>query len=411
MGGFAFMTAGQNTLTSVLSAPQEQDRLPVLALLAMAMTGFIAILTETLPAGLLPQIAEGLNVSQSMAGQLVTLYAAGSLVAAIPITTFTQGWRRKPTFLTGIIGFLIFNSVTAMSTHYWLTLGARFMAGVAAGMAWAILAGYARRMVADDLKGRALAIAMVGTPVALSLGVPAGSFLGALVGWRMAFYGMSALTIGLILWVLLAVPDFPGQPLDQRTSLMKVFRTPGVKAVLVTIFAWMTAHNILYTYIAPFAGRAGAGERVDLLLLAFGLAALLGIWIIGLLVDRMLRLLVLTSLAIFSAVALLLMVFGMWPVMIVAAVILWGPSFGGAATLLVTASADAAGDGADLANAMNATVWNLAIALGGILGGLLLDHFGAGSFPWAMFPLILLALGTVTAASRHGFTPGPRSQN
>ncbi|MCQ9156186.1 MFS transporter [Acidomonas methanolica] len=235
------------------------------------MTGFTAILTETLPAGLLPRIAEGLHVSESLAGQTVTAYAIGSLAAAIPLTAATQGWRCKPTLLTAIVGFLLFNTITALSGNYWLTLGARFLAGVAAGLAWGILAGYARRMVIGPLKGKALAVAMVGTPIALSLGVPAGTFMGAIIGWRAAFLAMSATTIVLIGWVAWSVPDFSGQATHQRLSLGSVFKTPGIRPILATIFAWMTGHNILYTYVAPFAVLSGLQRHVDLLLLGFGL--------------------------------------------------------------------------------------------------------------------------------------------
>ncbi|HVY13597.1 MAG TPA: MFS transporter [Rhodopila sp.] len=389
-------------------AEDEQDQLPVAALLALAMTGFTAILTETLPAGLLPRMAEGLGVSESLAGQTVTAYAAGSLIAAIPLTAWTQGWRRKPTLLTAILGFLVFNTITALSADYWLTLAARFLAGVAAGLAWGILAGYARRMVVGRLKGRALAIAMVGTPIALSLGVPAGAFLGATIGWRAAFLGMSATTILLIGWVLWKVPDFAGQSVHQRMPVAGVFRTPGIRPILATIFAWMTAHNILYTYVAPFAALSGLQGRVDVLLFGFGLSALVGIWATGLLVDRMLRRLVLTSLTAFAAVALALGFFAPIPAVVSLGVIAWGLSFGGAATQLQTASADAAGHGADLANAMVTTVWNSAIAAGGIVGGLLLDHLGAASFPWAVLVFLLIALCIASNAHRHGFRPGPR---
>lgn len=387
----------------------EQHRLPIPALLALAMTGFTAILTETLPAGLLPRIAEGLHVSESLAGQTVTAYAGGSLVAAIPLTAATQGWRRKPTLLTAIVGFLLFNTITALSADYWLTLGARFLAGVAAGLAWGILAGYARRMVIGPLKGKALAVAMVGTPIALSLGVPAGTFMGAVIGWRAAFLAMSAITIVLVGWVAWGVPDFAGQATHQRLSLSSVFRTPGIRPILATIFAWMTGHNILYTYVAPFAVLSGLQQHVDLLLLGFGLSALAGIWITGHLVDRMLRRLVLVSLTVFCLVALTLGLAGILPSITILGVILWGLSFGGAATQLQTASADAAGDGVDLANAMVTTVWNGAIAAGGIVGGLLLDHLGVISFPWAVLLLVLIALSIAFGARRHGFRPGLRA--
>jgi predicted MFS family arabinose efflux permease len=386
----------------------EQDRLPIAALLALAMTGFIAIMTETLPAGLLPQISGGLNVSQALAGQLVTLYAAGTLVAAIPLTAWTQGWPRKPTLLAAIIGLLVFNTVTALSSHYGLTLVARFLAGVSAGLAWVTLSGYARLMVTDRLKGKALAIALVGTPLALSLGVPTGSFLGAAVGWRVAFFAMSAATLILIGWVLWKVPAIAGKTPERRLSVGHVFMTPGLRPILATIFAWMAAHNILYTYIAPFAGRAGLESRVDLLLLGFGGSALVGIWLTAMMVDRRLRTLVLISLAVFSTVTLALGLIGSDPRVLIVGVALWGVSFGGAATLLQTAAADAVGEGMDLATAMIATTWNTAIAAGGIFGGILLNHWGAGTFPWAMLPLILAGLAIAWSGKARGFTPGPR---
>ncbi|OEV10573.1 MFS transporter, partial [Streptomyces nanshensis] len=115
-----------------------------------------------------------------------------------------------------------------------LTMTARFVAGVAAGLAWALLAGYARRLVPAPLGGRAIAIAMAGIPVALSLGVPAGTFLGNALGWRTAFWAMTALTAVLLGWITAAVPDQPGQQPDDRTPMAAVLRIPGVLPVLLT---------------------------------------------------------------------------------------------------------------------------------------------------------------------------------
>ena len=153
-----------------LTASAQRDSLPLGGLLALASAGFITILTEAMPAGLLPQMGEGLGVSPALVGQLVTLYALGSLLAAIPLTLLTRGWRRRPLLLLAIGGFALVNSVTALSSHYGLTLVARFFAGVFAGLLWALLAGYASRMVAPHLQGRAIAVAMLGAPLALSLG-------------------------------------------------------------------------------------------------------------------------------------------------------------------------------------------------------------------------------------------------
>ncbi|MBD8668739.1 MFS transporter [Pseudomonas lurida] len=396
-------------MTPSLTLSASADRLPIGALLALAMTGFICIVTETLPAGLLPLISEGLAISPSMAGQMVTAYALGSVLAVIPMTIATRGWRRRNVLLLTIVGFLLFNSITALSSHYGVTLVARFFAGVAAGLAWSLLAGYARRMVAPHQQGRALALAMVGTPIALSLGVPLGTWLGGWVGWRTTFGLMSAVSLVLIAWVLVKVPDYAPQPAHQRVSLGKVLTTPGVRPVLAVVISWMLAHNILYTYIAPFVAPAGLADRVDLVLLVFGVAALAGIWITARLVEPLLRHTVLASLVVFGGVSLALGLFGNVPGVIYLGVAVWGLSFGGAATLLQTALADAAGDGADVALSLNVVAWNSAIAGSGVVGGVLLERWGVAAFPWAMLVLIGVSLAIAWGARAHGFKPGRRA--
>jgi predicted MFS family arabinose efflux permease len=382
--------------------------LPVSALLALAMTGFICIIVETLPAGLLPQMAHGLSVSTALAGQSVTAYAVGSVLAAIPLTVATQGWRRRNVLLLTIAGFFVFNSITAASPFYALTIAARFFAGMAAGLGWSLLAGYARRMVPVRQQGKALAIAMVGTPIALSLGVPLGTWLGDHVGWRLAFSVISALTLILTAWVLTGVPDYPGQARHERLPLRKVFTTPGVRPVLGVVVAWMLAHNILYTYISPFVAQAGLASQVDTVLFLFGLTALIAIGIAGRLVDRHLRGAVLASLAVFAGVSLMLAKAAASPTIVYVGVALWGLSFGGAATFLQTALADNAGDGADVALSMNVMAWNSAIAGGGVIGGVFLDAWGPASFPPALTVLLTVAFLTVLLSRTHAFKAGAR---
>jgi predicted MFS family arabinose efflux permease len=402
-----------STETTTIGETQEHDgrpaQLPMVGLLALAMAGFITILTEALPAGLLPQIGEGLSVSEALVGQLVTIYAIGSLVAAIPLTTATQGMRRRPLLLAAIAGFAIANTVTAVSGSYTLTMVARFFAGVSAGLLWALLAGYAARMVPEQIKGRAIAVAMVGTPLALSLGVPAGTFLGAAIGWRVCFGIMSALTLILIVWVLVKVPDFPGQAAGKRQRLAAAFTMPGIRPVLFVTLAFVLAHNILYTYIAPFLDQAGMSERTDLVLLVFGVTSLVGIWIVGVLIDHRLRELTLVSTFLFGLSAVAIGIWSEVPAVIYGAVGAWGLAFGGAATLFQTALAKTADDAADVAQSMLVTVWNAAIAGGGIVGGLLLESFGVRAFPLALVVLLLATLVVASASRRHGFPAAHRS--
>ena len=383
--------------------------IPILALLALAMTAFLALLSETLPAGLLPQIARDLGISEVMTGQLVTVYAIGSILTAIPLTALTSTWRRRNVLLLAIIGFLIFNTATALAPNYIVALVARFVTGMAAGLAWGLMAGYARRMVSVEQQGRAMAIAMIGTPLALSLGVPLGTLMGGVLGWRSIFGIMSGLAVVLVAWVLLVVPDYPGQKNGERLSIRQVFMTPGVRPILAVIVAWMLAHNILYTYIAPFLAPSGLRPRVDLVLLVYGVGSLAGIWLVSQLIDRWLRKLVLGCIAAFAIVVVALGLAMDSAIVIYVSMAIWGVTFGGAGTLLQTASADAAGDGMDVAQAVVATIWNVAIAGGGLAGGLLLDGYGAASFPWAMLALLLVALTIAWRAHRHSFKPGRRS--
>ncbi|MFI8713076.1 MFS transporter [Brevibacillus brevis] len=373
--------------------------LPWVGLLALAMAGFICILTEGLPAGLLPQIAQDLGVTEALAGQLVTLYAVGSLLAAIPLTTATREWRRRPLLLLCIIGFLVFNIITALSSVYVLTLVARFFAGVL----WGMTAGYARRMVPDSLKGRAMAVAMVGTPLALALGVPLGTFFGTYTGWRLIFGAVSLLAAALIGWVLWKVPDYAGEPAGDQFPFHKVFLILGVRPILFVVLAWVLAHNILYTYIAPYLAETAFAQRVDLVLLIFGITSVVGIWVIGMLIDRSLRMLVLISITGFALASAALGIGMNQPAIIILGVTAWGLTFGGAATLLQTAIAQAGGNSADIAQSMLVTAWNVAIGGGGIIGGFLLELLGAGFLPGSLIILLLPSLLAAWLAKKHGF--------
>jgi predicted MFS family arabinose efflux permease len=402
------------TNPEVVSPPHRGEvppdsRLPWSALLAMALTGFVIIMTETAPAGLLPQLAAGLGISEANAGQLVSAYALGTVLAAIPAIRITERISRKPLLLIGISGFVVANTATALAGGFAVALGARFVAGAFSGLLWGMIAGYARAIVPPSRAGSGLAVAMVGTPIALSIGTPLGSLAGTLVGWRWTFAALSIIAVGLIGWVFAAVPNRPGRTTDERNPMLSVLGIRGVAPVLLVVFTWMLGHNILYTYIAPYLAHVRVPGRVDLVLLLFGLSALGGIWFTGRVVDRALRRLVLAGLSGFGLAALVLGLGGAVPPLFYLAILLWGLAFGGAATQLQTAAADAAGPEADLVQAMLTTVFNLAIFGGGAFGAALLETTGPAAFPWAVLALAALAGTTALGARRHGFPPGPRT--
>ncbi|GGY67545.1 MFS transporter [Streptomyces olivaceoviridis] len=384
-------------------ARRRGGKLPLPALLALATAVFLTSLTETLPAGLLPGMSHDLRVSESATGQTVTVYAVGTALTAIPLTAATAAWRRKRLLLTAVAGFAVANTVTAVSSVYGLTMVARFLAGVAAGLAWSLLAGYARRMVEVPLQGRAIAVAMTGIPVALSLGVPAGTFLGQALGWRVAFWAMTALAVVLLVWITAVVPDHPGLPRGERPRMLRALGVPGVRPVLFVTLVFVLAHTVLYAYIATFLDGLGMGDDTDLVLLAFGVASLLGVWVVGAQIQYRLRSLTIAGTLLVAVAAAWLGVLGDGGAPVYVAAALWGLGWGGLPTLLQTAVGDAGGDRADAAQAMLVTLWNVAMAGGGVLGGVLLDAAGSGSFPWTVLVLLLPVLAVVLAARGHGF--------
>lgn len=282
---------------------------------------------------------------------------------------------------------------------------------VAVGVVWGLVAGYARRLAPPHLQGRAMAIVGLGQPIALSLGVPMGSWLGSLSDWQFVFWMMSALALLLLGWIRFTVSDFPGQTEQERIPIGQVTALPGIRPVLAVLFLWILAHNILYTYVAPFLQIMRADLRVDLVLLVFGMAAVIGIWGTGLLVDRRLRQVILLSLGAFASAAILMAVSRGSPLIALTGVAFWGLTFGGAPTLLQTALADCAGDHADIAQSILVTVFNLAVAGGGLVGGLIIDEAGATFLPWFALPLVLAALAIAWRSGKEGFRPGRRGVN
>jgi predicted MFS family arabinose efflux permease len=265
---------------------------------------------------------------------------------------------------------------------------------------------YARRIATPEHAGRALAIAMTGTPVALSVGTPLGAWLGSTVGWRCSFIAMSLLSVIVMVFAKFLVPDAPGQSARTRVPLGRVLGIPGVATILAVVFVWMLAHNLLYTYIASHLQQMRLALRPDSTLLVFGVAALGGIWISGIFIDRALRRLTLASVTLFIVAAALLAAAQQSTVLVLLATVLWGLAFGGSATRLQTAMGEAAGENADAANAMLTTSFNMTIFAGGVAGAVVVDGVGAPVLPAGMIAFTLMALVTVGFGRRAAFPAG-----
>ncbi|SEG99825.1 Predicted arabinose efflux permease, MFS family [Nonomuraea solani] len=386
---------------AVLASAAGVRRMPWPGLLALFTAAFTAVMTELLPAGLLPLMAGELDVPEGRVGFLVTAYAVASFLSAIPVTALLRGVARRRVLIGVLAGFAVLNGVTALSSSYALTFGVRVLAGVMGGVMWAMLVGYAARMVPPERRGRAIAIVSAGVTVALCAGIPAGAALASASGWRAVFVGLAVVAVVLIGWVRWQVPDFPGEAAGERVPLRRVVVLPGVRILLGMTALVLVGHQAMYTYLAPFVG----GARTGAALLVFGLGTVAGIWAVGVVIDRRPRAALVVVLAVVAGALAVLGVLGGAADVSMVAVGLWGAAFGGVPTLLQTALVNVAGPGnADVATSLQTTVYNAGIAAGSLAGGLVLESAGAGALPWAALPLVAVALAVAASPRSRAWT-------
>ncbi|OKJ97927.1 MFS transporter [Amycolatopsis sp. CB00013] len=360
------------------------------ALLALTTTVFLGCLAEVLPAGLLLGMSEDLGVSPSATGQLVTVYAITTAVTAIPLTGATLRVPRKRLLLALIFGFLATNLVIAVSSSYPLILATRIASGALTGVMWSLVAGYAMRLAPPGLTGRALAVAMSGTPIGFALGVPAGTALGEFADWRWAFAAMALISVPLLAWVSVAVPAVPAER-TEVTRPLAASRLPGMRPVLATVALFSLGHNVAYTYIGPVLAGLDAAPMLGAVLLVFGCATVGGLVAAGSALDSRPRAVLVSCSAVTAAAIVLLGVGDGVHGLVLVAAALWGLGFGGAPTAFQAVTALLAGPTADAAQSLTIAAWNGAVAGGALVGGLLLP-LGTSSLPWCAAVLILAPL-------------------
>ncbi|WP_307802909.1 MFS transporter [Frigoribacterium sp. PvP032] len=422
-------TSGQARIPDPSATPTPTPtRLPLFSLVVLATIGFVLVAMETMPAGLLPQIATGLDTGEGTVGLLISAYALGTVVATVPAIALTRGLRRRPVLAAALAGLVLANVVTAFAPTVGVALASRFVAGAFSGTIWGMLAVHGRRISPPGSAGRALAIVSAGAPVGFAFGTPLGSWIGTALDWRWSFGGLSLIGLVALVLVLTVVPDAtpasavgsaakPGTASDSavdstsgasapgtgRLSLGRVLRLPGILLILAVIAAWMIAHNTIYTYVAPYLREGGSGLGVDLTLLVYGVSSIGGIVVTGALLDRHPRPLLHGSVALFVVAGAVLLVGQASPVAVLAASVLWGLTFGGASAQLQAALTTAGGAEADVANSFLPVAFNVAIFAAGVLGALLLDGVGPLVLPVVMMGAGLVALGLTVWGRRSAF--------
>ncbi len=369
---------------------------------------FVSVTTELLPTGLLPGMSRDLHVSAGRLGLLVTAYALMVALLAAPIGLATARYGRRGMLALALAGYAVCNAITAVSDAYPLTLLGRVSGGLSHGLFWGMLAGYAGRMVSPDRVGRAVTIASAGGTAAVLLGVPAGTALGVVVGWRAVFGGFAVIAAVLTVVGARMLPAVPGTAPGARVRMKDVVRIPGLLAVVSATAVIMLGHFSFITYIAPFLSRAGVTEAgLGPALLGYGAAGALGLLIAGVVVDQRLRPAMVVSAALLAGTFIALTaanVIGISTAVAVVGASASGFALGGLPVFLQAATLRVAPGAAEAASALNASAFNIGIGGGALLGGLTVDHWGTAALPAVAGTLTLLGLAVVVVGRRVGST-------
>ena len=380
-----------------------------LALFALTLSAFAIGTTEFVIVGLIPTIAEQLNVSLPSADLLVSLYALGVAIGA-PVLTALTGKLPRKWLLVGLMAlFTVGNLLAWQAPGYESLIVARILTGLAHGVFFSVGSTIATGLVAKEKAASAIAIMFSGLTVALVTGVPLGTWIGQVFGWRETFLVVSLLGLVAMVGSLLLVPgNLPkGAASSVREQLAVLTRKPLLLVYAKTALGYGGAFTA-FTFLAPILQQVSgfSAGAVSLILLVYGVSVAVGnIWG-GKLADRMGPLPALKLLFAGLAVVLLVLTFtAPHPVLAVLTVLVWGVfAFGnvpGLQVLVVKQAERHTPNAVDVASGLNIAAFNVGIALGSVVGGFVVEHLGLMHTPWIGALIVLLAYG-LTHVSEAG---------
>ncbi|MBX3195504.1 MAG: MFS transporter [Microbacteriaceae bacterium] len=381
---------------------------PIWRLLVLTGAIFIVVTSEFLPTGLLPDMARELEVSESQVGLLVTIFAATVVVTAVPLSSLTRRFPRKALMVVVLLIFIASNLLAAVAPNYEVLVVARVIAGATHGLFWSVTAPYASRMVPPSQLARAVSVTAAGGTAAFVLGVPFGTALGHALGWRLAFAVVGAIVLVFLILVVLFLPPVEHLVPLATGEIMVPARhdrtVPAIVIVCLSVTLIVTAQNTFSTYIVPWATQVATvpPDAVSLLLVGNGVAGAVGLLLAGWFGDTWPRAsvaLMIAGVAV-SAAGLFWFADGSIPAA-VAGCIAWGVFFGGLPSLFQARMLQSASLRLrDTASAWLTIAFNLAIGVGALVGGGLLDGLGIRVLPLALVVGAVIALVFVLATDR-----------
>ncbi|MEU5188885.1 MFS transporter [Streptomyces klenkii] len=380
--------------------PTRSPLIGWLAVSAITLGIFSIVTTEILPIGLLTTIGSSFAVSDGMAGLMMTMPGLLAAISAPVVTVATAHIDRRLMLCVFMLLLAMANFLAAAAPDYWLLLVSRVMVGIVIGGFWSIGTGLAERLVPAASAGRATSVIFSAVPLGSVLGVPAGTFIGDLAGWRTAFVVMGALTVGVLAMLLLVMPPLPPDRTTRLGVLRSMFKGVNTRFALLLTFVAVLAHFGTYTYITPFLEHVtGAGPQlITVFLLVYGAAGIVGNFLGGAAVTRYPRTTFGLAAGMIATATLLLPVLGRWQIGALALLIVWGVAYGAVPVSSQTWFAKATPDAPEAASVLFTASFQATLSLGAVAGGVIVDRT---SLSTVMTLGGLVAVLTVVAAWAH----------
>ncbi|MFJ9011441.1 Cmx/CmrA family chloramphenicol efflux MFS transporter [Streptomyces canus] len=258
----------------------------------LALVVFAMGTSEFMLAGLLPDIASGLGVTVGTAGTLTSAYAIGMIVGAPLMAALARKRPGRSSLLGFVLVFLSAHALGAATESFAVLFATRVVAALANAGFLAVALTTAAALVPADQKGRALAVLLSGTTVAMVAGVPGGSVLGTQLGWRATFWAVAALCLPAAIGVLTGIPARRGQKdAAEGPPLRAELAQLGSPRLLVAVLLGALVNAATFasiTFLAPVVtGTAGLGELwIPVILVLFGVGSFIGVTVAGRLSDQ-----------------------------------------------------------------------------------------------------------------------------
>ncbi|AFL50931.1 DHA1 family purine ribonucleoside efflux pump-like MFS transporter [Sinorhizobium fredii] len=359
-----------------------------LAVISMAAASFALVSAEFLPAGLLTPMARDLGISEGTAGQVVTATASVGAVTAL-LSNVLIGKLNRKTVLVGLSALAIgSNLLAALATDFWLLLLGRAGLGVALSGFWALSVAVVARLVGTNATGRGMAIVTLGVSLATIAAPSMGALISDWLGWRAATGMTAGLAAVAMLLQILSLPTLPASTSNSLSDVFRLSKRRTVQLGMLAILLLMTGHFAGSVYVRPFLEQVtllGTGP-IALALLGFGIAAVIGNVAGGRLADANIRMALAVTGVLMAFAALALVLWGAHSGIAFALVTLWGLAFGMAPVVLPTNLSRGAGDALEAAGSLMVVSFQVAISMGAVFGGYIVDHHGASG------PLVITAV-------------------